>query len=61
MTENINRLAWFAAALTIIAWAFVPRLVEARPIYFPKIPVIDTTLLPPAGPVDTATPDASSG
>ncbi|MFP7673561.1 hypothetical protein ACG74X_09415 [Marivita sp. S0852] len=48
MTDGINKLAWFVAALTILAWAFVPRIVAAHPVYFPKVPVIKTTVLPPA-------------
>ncbi|WP_439122567.1 hypothetical protein [Marivita sp.] len=47
MTTNINKLAWFGAALTILAWAFVPRMAMAYPVQFPPIPVVETLPLPP--------------
>ncbi|MBO6883062.1 MAG: hypothetical protein JJ869_05700 [Marivita sp.] len=47
MTLYLNRLAWFAALLTIIAWAFMPRMAMAYPVMFPKVPEIDSLPLPP--------------
>jgi hypothetical protein len=47
MTTYLNRIAWFAALLTIIAWAFVPRVALAYPVKFPSIPNVDTLPLPP--------------
>lgn len=55
MTTYLNRLAWFAALLTIIAWAFVPRAAMAYPVMFPSVPAVDTLPLPPVP--STNTPD----
>lgn len=48
MTFNLNRLAWIITVLTIVIWAFLPRMAMAYPVMFPKIPEVDTLPLPPA-------------
>jgi hypothetical protein len=58
MTTYLNRLAWFAALLTIFAWAFMPRMAMAYPVMFPTIPVVETMPLPPVP--STNTPDQDS-
>lgn len=47
MTIYLNRLAWFAALLTIMAWALAPRMAMAYPVMLPKVPEVDTLPLPP--------------
>ena len=56
MTINFNKAAWFIAALTILAWAIMPRVAMAMPVRFPELPVLDTIPLPPipmTNPADT--------
>lgn len=47
MADHYNKLAWFAVALAVLAWAFLPRLVSAHPAFVPKPTVVSVTLLPP--------------
>lgn len=47
MTTYLDRVAWFAALLTILAWAMVPRPALAFPVMLPKVPAVETLPLPP--------------
>ncbi|SHH83240.1 hypothetical protein [Marivita hallyeonensis] len=47
MTERYNKLAWVAAALAVLVWAFVPHLVSANVVVFPQVPTITVSDLPP--------------
>jgi len=57
MTLVLNRMAWVAAALTVLAWAMLPTIVRAYPILFPKAPVVDSSTLPPVPFPDGAKPE----
>jgi hypothetical protein len=51
MLQTLNKIAWFAAALAILAWAFMPNLVSAHTVMMPKVPlVVATALAPPTVP-----------
>jgi len=49
MTTNTDILAWLAAALTVLAWAVLPQLAFAKPVMWPDVPPVVTTILPPQG------------
>jgi hypothetical protein len=57
MIHVLNRLAWVAAALTVLAWTILPTIVSAYPIRFPKAPVVNTSTLTPGPSPDGARPE----
>ncbi len=57
MIHVLNRLAWVAAALTVLAWTILPTIVSAYPILFPEAPVVNTSTLPPFPSPDGAKPE----
>ena len=46
--DVVNKMAWFATALTILAWAFVPKIGFANVVMFPSVPVVNVSYLPPS-------------